>query len=101
MQRHLFVLLLASVAGLALLGCSKNSSAPATPGELKQLTVDEVAARLAANDGKTFIYDDNPKEVWVAGHVPGARWLDEESVTAADLPADRTAMLIFYCHNET
>ena len=96
MQRQRFVLLLASVACLALLGCFKNSGAPATSGELKPLTVDQVAARLAANDGKTFVYDDNPKESWVAGHVPGAKWLDDEHVTAADLPADRTATLIFY-----
>jgi len=101
MQRHRFLLLLASVASLALLGCVKNSNAPATSSELKPLTVDQVAERIATNDGKTFVFDDNPKESWVAGHVPGAKWLDEDHVTAADLPPDKTALLIFYCHNET
>ncbi len=100
MQRHLFVILLASIAALALFGGSGTSSA-APPDELKPLTVDQVAARLAAKDGKPFIYDNNPKESWVKGHVPGAKWLDDESVTAADLPADKSATLIFYCHNET
>ena len=94
MQGRLFILL-----ALALFGCSKTTDTPA-PHELKQLTVDEVAARIAANDGKTFVYDDNPKEVWIHGHVPGAKWLDEDQVTAADLPADKTATLIFYCHDE-
>ncbi len=98
-RRHL-VVLAASFAALLVLGCSHERSAP-TPGELRPLTVDEVAARLAANDGHTFIYDNNPKESWVHGHVPGARWVDDESVTAAVLPADKTATLIFYCHNET
>lgn len=100
MQRHRFLLLFASAASLAILGCFKNSSAPAASGELKPLTVDEVAARLADSGGKTFIYDNNSKESWVDGHVPGARWVDSDHVTAADLPPDKTATLIFYCHNE-
>ena len=88
---------------LALCGCTKADKAPApepSPEQLLKLTVDQVATRLAAKDGKTFIYDNNPKESWVNGHVPGAKWLDEDKVTAADLPADKTATLIFYCHNE-
>src|SRR5690348_526229 len=97
-RRHLFSLAL--VVGLAVLGCVQNPSASAAPNELKRLTVDQVAARIAAKDGKTFVYDDNSKDSWVAGHVPGARWLDDEHVTAADLPADKAATLIFYCHNE-
>ena len=100
MQRHRSILVLAAVVGLAFLGCFKSGSAPATSSELRPLTVDEVAAKLAASDGKTFIYDNNDKESWVDGHVPGAKWVDSEHVTAADLPADRTATLIFYCHNE-
>jgi hypothetical protein len=99
MQRRLFALLLPGVV-IALVGCSSTSSA--TPShELKQLTVEQVAARIAAKDGKTFIYDNNPKESWVNGHVPGAKWLDEDNVTAADLPLDKSSTLIFYCHNET
>jgi hypothetical protein len=101
MQRHRFLLVFASVVGLAFLGCFKNSSAPAGSSELKPLTVDEVAARLTSSDGKTFIYDNNNKESWVDGHVPGAKWVDSDHVTAADLPSDKTATLIFYCHNET
>src|SRR5947207_1566497 len=62
MQRRVFALLLAGLTGAAVLGCVKNSSAPVVAGELKPLTVDQVATRLAANDGKTFIYDNNPKE---------------------------------------
>jgi hypothetical protein len=89
------------MVGLAVLGCVQNNSASAAPAQLKQLTVDQVATRIAAKDGKTFVYDDNSKESWTAGHVPSARWLDEDHVTAADLPSDKSAMLIFYCHNET
>jgi hypothetical protein len=101
MQRRHWIVMLLSCAVVALVGCSKNSGATATAGELKPLTVDEVATRIAANDGKTFVFDDNPKESWVKAHVPGAKWLDDEAVTAVELPADKTATLIFYCHNET
>jgi hypothetical protein len=99
MQRRQLVVLIASLV-VALVGCSKDNGTPVA-SELKPLTVDEVSTRLAANDGNTFVYDNNPKESWVHGHVPGAKWLDEENITAADLPAAKTATLIFYCHNET
>jgi hypothetical protein len=86
------------VLALALAGCSR-SSMPAG-GELKSLTVDEVSALVAANDGKTFFFDNNDKERWAKSHVPGAKWLDYDQVTAADLPADKGARLVFYCASE-
>lgn len=64
---------------------------------LQSLTVDQVAARIAAHDGATYIYDNNPKDVYDSGHLPGAAWVKYDAVTAADLPADHGAMLIFYC----
>ena|SRR5690349_5117115 len=98
MQRRFFVLLFASAAVALVAGAKPTSAAPGK--DLKRLTVEQVATRLAAKDGKTFVYDNNPKESWVAGHVPGAKWLDEDKVTAAELPSDKAATLIFYCHNE-
>lgn len=95
-RRHFGALLLGAVV---FLGCAK-SDAPAKPAELKRLTVDEVAAKLAASDGKTFIYDANTKDSWIHGHVPSATWIDDENVTAAGLPAERSALLVFYCHDE-
>lgn len=91
-------MLLVASAVVTLFACS---GAKSSSSELKALTVDEVAARIGANDGKTFVFDNNPKESWVNGHVPGAKWLDEDNVTAAGLPPDKSATLIFYCHNET
>jgi hypothetical protein len=99
MPRRLFFVMLASLA-LAFFGCSRNTGATASASDLKPLTVDQVAARIAANDGKTFVFDNNSQDTWKQGHVPGAKWLDEDDVTAAALPADKTATLIFYCHNE-
>ena len=71
-----------------------------TPSNLKTLTVDDVAARVALHDGKTFVFDDNPHDRYVKGHVPGAKWLSTPEPTAADLPSDKTATLVFYCSSE-
>jgi hypothetical protein len=97
MHRRSFALLLAGAA-VALAGSSSTSRADSH--ELKKLTVDQVAAKIAAKDGKTFVFDNNSKDSWASGHVPTARWLDDEKVTADALPSDKAALLIFYCHNE-
>jgi hypothetical protein len=90
-----FSVLLVALAALlvGLTGCSRGPS-------LHELTVDQVSARVAANDGKTFIFDNNPRDRFAKSHVPGARWLDYDNVTAADLPADKSATLVFYCASE-
>lgn len=99
MQRRAFFLLLASAISLGTLGASSRASAEPNAADLKRLTIDQVAGKLHAP--KTFIYDNNSQDSWAAGHVPSAKWLDDESVTAAALPPDKTATLIFYCHNES
>ena len=90
----LLLVLAASVFSTA--ACSRSKS----DHPLKELTVEEVAARLATNDGKTFVFDNNPKDKFEKGHLPGARWVKHDAVTASDLPADKSATLIFYCANE-
>jgi hypothetical protein len=62
------------------------------------LGVKEVASRLG--DGRTFLFDCNPRDVFAQRHLPGARWVDYKNLTSADLPADRSATLVFYCANE-
>lgn len=83
---------------LWFLVCALFLSVVACAGpHLETLTVDQVAARIAARDNNTYVYDNNPKDVYDSGHVPGARWLKYDAVSAADLPSDHGAMLIFYC----
>ncbi|HET9622271.1 MAG TPA: rhodanese-like domain-containing protein [Kofleriaceae bacterium] len=98
MQRRAFLLLFAGAASLGALGPSQRASAEPSAADLKRLTIDEVSAKIHAP--KTFIFDNNSKESWAAGHVPTAKWLDDESVTAAALGPDKKATLIFYCHDE-
>jgi hypothetical protein len=95
------LLAVASIA-LAVAGCAKkDTAAEPSAATLRSLTIDQVATRIAAKDGKTFIFDDNNQARWAQGHVPTATWLDEDSVTTTALPPNKAATLIFYCHSET
>ncbi len=58
---------------------ASGSAKAAAEHKLAELTVDEVEARIAKNDGKTFVYDDNHDDVYASGHVPGAKNLDPDN----------------------
>ncbi|HTJ81992.1 MAG TPA: hypothetical protein VL400_09710 [Polyangiaceae bacterium] len=106
----------AGVVALSILGCSSKDSekaAAAAPpagssagshasGEhaLAEMTVDEVEARIAKNDGKFFVYDCNQREMFDSGHVPTAKFLEYRTMTEADLAPSKDADLLFYCSNE-
>jgi rhodanese-related sulfurtransferase len=62
------------------------------------LSLSEVRALM---DGKesVYIYDANDRDSYLKGHIPGARWVQHNGVTAAQLPPARDAKLIFYCYN--
>ena len=45
------------------------------------------------------VYDVNSRGSWMQAHVPGALSLDPSGFQAAQLPADKTAPLVFYCSN--
>jgi len=63
--------------------------------DIRELTVPEVAARLGQPD--FFVFDNNGHGRWQRGHVPGARHLNAHGYGAGELPADKTATLVFYC----
>jgi rhodanese-related sulfurtransferase len=73
---------------------------PSKTATVKTIQVDEVEKLLSGKAPKPFVFDANPIEVYREGHVPGAKWIDFSHVTADALPADKDAMLIFYCYNE-
>lgn len=95
-RRTLLALGLLAFAALGTGACSKKQTSR-NGQPLKELTVDEVATRIAAKDGKTFVFDNNSKERWTESHVPGAKWVDFKNVQASDLPSDKAATLVFYC----
>ena len=63
--------------------------------DIRELTISEVAARLGQPG--FFVFDNNGAGRWKRGHVPGAKNLNAYSFTADELPADRSATLVFYC----
>ena len=78
-------------------------AAAATPGRQQgepfgRLTIDQVAAKLGKPG--VHVFDNNSHDEYLEGHVPTATWVAYNEVTAKDLPADKDATLIFYCHNE-
>jgi hypothetical protein len=106
----------ALVGLLGLAGCSRSTSQPAatattgtsaghasaTPsaeGELRTMSVDDLASMLTRSEPVTVI-DNNGRERYEQGHIPGARWVGHDAVTAAVLPQARDARLVFYCYNE-
>jgi rhodanese-related sulfurtransferase len=76
---------------LAAVACHRG------PQPFGELTVQEVAQRRAQPN--VYVFDNNTPERFKHGHVPGAKWVSPSRVSAGDLPADKSATLIFYCAN--
>ena len=108
MRRTIMAVLAAALLVPLTAGCGTHSDASGKGAEsahdaMGKMTVDELAAKMAdAKSGKLalFIYDNNHKERFDQSHIPGAKWLAFDKVSAADLPADKEATLVFYCANE-
>ena len=60
-----------------------------SPAELQQLKQAE----------EITVVDVNAPERWRETHVPGSKNLDPETFKAKDLPADKSATVVFYCSN--
>jgi rhodanese-related sulfurtransferase len=96
-------LLLAAILALGV-GCSKSSDRAAHESEaaearLPMITVDEVDQQLAK--GACQAVDANGDATRKRlGVLPGAVLLtDEETYSLAELPADKSRPLVFYCAN--
>jgi rhodanese-related sulfurtransferase len=62
------------------------------------LSLSEVRALIDAKEA-VYIYDANDRESYRKGHIPGARWVQYNAFTAAEMPPAKDAKLIFYCYN--
>lgn len=61
------------------------------------LSPNALNGRLA--DPGLVIFDANAKRSWLLARVPNARHLDTLEFSTDQLPADKTASLVFYCSN--
>ena len=91
LRSSLFAALVLLLAGTARASSAKEEG-------FSDLTIDRVADLIAKKDAD--IFDNNPKDMWQKGHVPGAKWVDFKNVQVSDLPTDKDRTLIFYCANE-
>lgn len=89
------LLSLAILPALVVLPLSRTSLASEGFGSL---TVQQVKAKLGQKN--VYVFDNNDPDVFKDAHVPGAKWLSPSDYDPKALPADKTATLIFYCHNE-
>lgn len=62
-----------------------------------EISADEV--RRGLGTGAFTLLDANLWGQWVRGHIPGAKYVGMEEDLQRILPADRRAMLVFYCES--
>jgi hypothetical protein len=62
---------------------------------LPELSVADVAGRLGQPG--FHVFDNNGHARWARSHVPGAKNLNAYDYAAGELPADKSATLVFYC----
>lgn len=88
--RRIRLAVAAAGALFALLACAGDAR-----GEpFTIVSMDEVEKMVGKPD--VFVVDANPQDVFVKGHVPGARWW-RSAPLAQLLPADKDRPLVFYC----
>lgn len=94
---RLIIPLLATLALPCLIACRADLS------DLQVLSVEEVAARSESGELLTFCDANNADTRERYGVVPGAVLLSNyrDYEAEAELPLDRDATLVFYCHSET
>ncbi|MBK8339472.1 MAG: hypothetical protein IPK99_05430 [Flavobacteriales bacterium] len=95
-----FPLALASLVccGQAVLPVASTEVPPASAtAAVKELAPAELAAMLGSPG--VFVYDCNEEDMHAYAHVPGAKLLVYDQVTAEKLPPDHSATLVFYCYS--
>jgi rhodanese-related sulfurtransferase len=55
------------------------------------------ATQLQAKEGRPYLFDANPRNIYDKNHLPTAQWVPDEGVSATLLPKDKAQALIFYC----
>ena len=55
--------------------------------------------RAMTEPQRVQVVDVNSLQSWLKARVPGARHADPVAFVEADLPADKDALLVFYCSN--
>jgi hypothetical protein len=62
---------------------------------IPELSIVDVAERIGTPG--FFVFDNNGPGRWARSHVPTAKHLNAYNFVAGELPADKSATLVFYC----
>lgn len=99
---------LACVSGLLLSSLVNAATAavdqvPAATTAIKaasvgKMTVSEVKGLIDRKE-TVYLYDVNSQKSYLAGHIPGAKWVQYDADLTTVLPKSKNAKLIFYCYN--
>ncbi|HUI39231.1 MAG TPA: rhodanese-like domain-containing protein [Candidatus Nitrosotalea sp.] len=65
---------------------------------LESISPTDLHERLGRH-GPLAVFDVNSPQSWESAHVPGARRLDPADFSERDLPAEKSAPIVFYCSN--
>ena len=84
--------LVVAVAGALFAALAWAGDAKGEPFTI--VSADDVEQMVGKPD--VFVVDANPQDVFLKGHVPGARWW-RSAPLAQLLPADKERRLVFYC----
>ena len=97
-RRHSIVVAVLALLLVPTAWAAGKKSEKSSPEPFGRFTVDQVERRLSQSD--VHVFDGNPPEIYAKNHVPGAIHLDTEDIKEGVLPADKNAVLIFYCMSE-
>ncbi len=98
MRTVLFTALL-SIAAVACSKAEKAEHHEKLSDKVPTMTVDELDAKLAANDCQAVDANGDATRKKM-GVIPGAVLLtDSDAFSTAELPADKSKTLVFYCAN--
>ena len=62
-------------------------------------TISPAVVHERMRNGPLAVFDVNAHGSWLQARVPGAKNLDPVKYDAAELPADKSSDLVFYCSN--
>ncbi len=65
----------------------------------KRISAVDLNNKLIAKEA-IFVFDENGDERFSKGHIPTAKHLKADEVSATTLPADKAAFLVFYCGSD-
>ncbi len=92
-------LVFSALLSVALFGCGSKQGGTATPSTTPEVSVDELATMIEAN--QVTVVDANSEETRKKlGIIPGATLLSSyENYDLNEIPADKSANLVYYCAN--